>query len=186
MKKIFAIAMLLVLVFNMGGYMLLFQYFIKQSDNIANEQISRGLYKSSELVELKIPVRMPYVQEQRQYENISGHIELNGNSYNYVAMRMTRDTMFVKCIPNYEKTRLVSEKVIMGKEISDLPLSKKSNVPVMKKSDVDTDYNYSSFYYDLGAPIVAFNPSYLKTTPKIIHTYYSTLIQPPDSQDVPA
>jgi hypothetical protein len=166
----------------MGGYMLLFQYFIKQSDSIANEQISRGLYKPSELVEIKIPVRMPYVQEQLEYQNISGHIEVSGSSYNYVAMKMTRDTMFVKCIPNYEKTRLVSEKVIMGKEISDLPLSKKNHAPVMKKSEVDTEYNYSSFHYELNVPIVVFNTSFFKTTPKILHTYLTKLIQPPDFQ----
>jgi len=186
LKKIFAIAMLLVLMFNMGGYMLLFQYFIKQSDNIANEQISKGLYKSSELVEVKIPVRMPYVQEQLEYQNISGHIELNGNSYNYVAMKMTRDTMYVKCIPNYEKTRLVSEKVILAKEISDLPLNKKSHAPLMKKSEVDNDYNYSSFYYELYTPIIAFNTSFLKTTPKLLDTHLSKLIQPPDFQIISA
>jgi hypothetical protein len=182
LKKISAIAMLLVLVFNMGGYMLLFQYFIKQSDSIANEQISKGLYKSSELVELKIPVRMPYVEEQLEYQNICGHIEVSGNSYNYVAMKMTRDTMYVKCIANHEKTRLVSEKVIMGKEISDQPLNKKNHLPVMKKSEIAPDYNYSSFDYKISVPEIPFNNVFCKTTPQILHTYLSKPIQPPDHQ----
>jgi hypothetical protein len=51
LKKVFAIVMLAVLVFNMGGYMLLFQYFIEKSDQVANEQISKGYYNADELVD---------------------------------------------------------------------------------------------------------------------------------------
>ena len=99
--------MLFVLLYNIGGYLMLFQYFIKKSDDLANVQISRGLYKTSEVLEIKIPIALPYVRGQNKYESMSGEIELNGYSYNYVALKMTSDTMYVKCVPNHEKTRLV-------------------------------------------------------------------------------
>jgi hypothetical protein len=171
--------MLLILVFNMGGYMLLFHYFIKQSDAFANEQISKGLYKPAELVEIKIPTRMPYIQEQKEYEPIAGQIELSGRSYNYVALKLTRDTMYVKCVPNYEKTRLVSQNVISAKEVSDSPLQKK-NHPVEKKSGVDNEYNYTVMLYTPGLNGQSFQQSYIYITPQILSTYLTAPAQPPE------
>ncbi|MFA6084305.1 hypothetical protein [Mucilaginibacter sp.] len=182
MKKIFAIMMLAVLVFNMGGYMLLFQYFINESDQFANEQISKGYYKTDELVEIRIPVRMPYVQEQRQYENISGQIQLRGNCYNYVALKMTRDTMYVKCIPNYVKTKLVNDNVITAKEVSDTPLSKKNQLPLVKKTGLDNDYNYTVTLFDLSVPAKAIRSQLVYIAPKTLHTYLSLPAQPPEAR----
>ncbi|MFA6246236.1 MAG: hypothetical protein WC615_04800 [Mucilaginibacter sp.] len=182
MKKIFAIFMLAVLVFNMGGYMLLFQYFIKASDRFANEQISKGYYRPDELVEIKIPVRMPYVQEQRQYENISGQIQLKGSCYNYVALKMTRDTMYVKCIPNYTKTKLVNDNVITAKEISDTPLAKKNHLPIVKKTGLDNDYNYTIALFDLTVPARSTRTQLVYVAPKVLNTYFSAPAQPPDAR----
>lgn len=174
--------MLAVLVFNMGGYMLLFQYFMKASDQFANEQISKGYYKPDELVEIKIPVRMPYVQEQRQYENISGQIQLKGSCYNYVALKMTRDTMYVKCIPNYTKTKLVNDNVITAKEVSDTPLAKKNHLPLVKKTGLDNDCNYTIALLDLQVPAKSIRAQLIYVAPKIPGTYLSAPAQPPDTR----
>jgi hypothetical protein len=180
LKKILAIFMLAVLVFNTGGYMLLYQYFIHESDQFANEQISKGYYKPEELVEIKIPIRMPYVQEQREYENISGQIQLKGNCYNYVALKMTRDTMYVKCIPNYTKTKLVNDNVITAKEVSDSPLAKKNHAPLVKKTGIDNEYNYSVVLFDLAVPAKALRVAFFYKAPKTLSTYLSSPGQPPD------
>lgn len=172
--------MLAVLVFNMGGYMLLFQYSIHESDQFANEQISKGFYKPDELVEIKIPVRMPYVQEQRQYENISGQIQLRGNCYNYVALKMTRDTMYVKCVPNYTKTKLVNDNVINAKEVSDSPLAKKNHTPPVKKSGIDNEYNCTIALFNLAVPARALHIPFIYAEPKTLNVYLSALGQPPD------
>ena len=124
--------MLIVLMFNIGGYMLLFQYFISQSDRFANEQISKGLYKPDELVEIKIPVNLPHIQNQTDFQGISGQVKLSDNDYNYVALKITRDTMYLMCIPNYEKTRLIGENVITAKNISDSPLAKRTTCRLLK------------------------------------------------------
>jgi hypothetical protein len=174
--------MLAVLVFNMGGYMLLFQYFMTASDQFANEQISKGYYKPDELVEIKIPIRMPYVQEQRQYENISGQIQLKGNCYNYVALKITRDTMYVKCIPNYAKTKLVNDNVITAKDVSDTPLAKKNHTPLIKKTGWDNDYNYTTLLFDLTVSAQSTRSLLVYVAPKMISTYLSAPAQPPDAR----
>ena len=172
--------MLIVLLFNMGGYMLLFQYCIKASDDFANEQISKGFYKPEELVEMKIPVRMPYVQEQLRYENISGQIQLQGNCYNYVALKMTRDTMYVKCIPNYTKTKLISQNVIMAKEVSDSPLAKKNHASSLKKSATDNDFNYTLSLFRLHSPLMAQAKLPVVANNSLPDTHLNLPVQPPE------
>jgi len=178
--------MLLVLMFNIGGYMLLFQYFIKHSDDYANEQINKGLYKPDELVEIKIPVHLPNIQNQADFQGISGQVKLNDADYNYVALKITRDTMFLMCIPNYEKTRLISENIIVAKNISDIPLAKKNHIPVQKKSGTDSFYDYA---FMLLVP-----PAYRNSVQKANYdlslifssTYISTPAQPPEAQGISA
>ena len=182
LKKVFAIVMLAVLVFNMGGYMLLFQYFIEKSDQIAIRQISKGYYNADELVEIKIPIRMPYVQEQRQYEEISGQIQLKGSFYNYVARKMTRDTMYVKCVPNYAKTKLVNNNAIAAKDVSDSPLTKKNHVPLLKKTALDNDYNYTVNLFDLTVPVNATRSQLAYTEQKTLNTHLSSPAQPPEAR----
>lgn len=179
MKRILAIGMLLALMFNMGGYMLLFNYFISQSDEFANEQISKGLYKPDELVEIKIPIQLPYITE-RQYESISGQIQLDGHNYNYVALKITSDTMYVKCVPNYEKTRLLSENIITATDVSDLPLQKKNHAPLEKKSGLDNEYFPEGMLYH---PVLNRNllkSNYFYTTKQTLRIFLGFPAQPPE------
>src|ERR1700761_8764985 len=99
--------MLALLMFNMGGYMFFFQYLIYRSDISINEQINNNRYKSTDLVEIKIPVKLN-IQDWSEYEVISGQVKLKDTTYNYAELKMTRDTMYLKCIPNHEKGRLVN------------------------------------------------------------------------------
>lgn len=168
--------------FNMGGYMLLFQYFIKHSDDFANEQISKGLYKPDELVEIKIPVHVPTAQAQEDFQAISGQVKLAENDYNYVAMKMTRDTMYLMCIPNYEKTRLIGGNIITAKNVSDSPLAKKNHLPVEKKSGIDTNYNYPVTLLNTTIDALALRPVFTDLIQNIPSAYLSTPVQPPELQ----
>jgi hypothetical protein len=174
--------MLAVLMFNMGGYMLLFQYFIKHSDDFANEQISKGLYKPDELVEIKIPVHVPTAQAQEDFQAISGQVKLAENDYNYVAMKMTRDTMYLMCIPNYEKTRLIGQNIITAKNVSDSPLAKKNHLPVEKKSGIDSNYNYPAALFNLAVDTSGLMPVFTDLIQNIPSAYLSTPAQPPELQ----
>lgn len=111
--------------------MVLFQYFIYQSNKFNEEQISKNLYKASDLVEIKIPVNLPKITNWNSYERISGTIQLQENWYNYVKLRMTRDTLFVMCVPNYKTTRLINANIIYAREVSEAPLNaKKQAIPL--------------------------------------------------------
>ncbi|MGZ3752619.1 MAG: hypothetical protein ACXVB0_13560 [Mucilaginibacter sp.] len=125
MKKFAAILLLGVHLFYLGGYTLAFQYFIHRSDVQIVKQMYDNKFNSAKLLELKVPVNMPTIQDWTEYEHIEGQIQLNNAYYNYVRLKMTRDTMYLICLPNSVKSNLVKANVIMAKNMNDVPLSKK-------------------------------------------------------------
>lgn len=141
-KKLIAILLLALFSFNLGGYTLIFQYFIYKADRLMNEQISKDRYRPTDLVQIKIPVQLTLTSNWTDYEPVSGQVQLNNGCYNYVKLKITKDTLYLMCLPNYEKTRLVEANVICAREISDLPLSKKSHSTAPKLPGPDSKYNY--------------------------------------------
>ena len=174
--------MLALLVFNMGGYMFFFQYLIYRSDNSISEQINNNRYKSTDLVEIKIPVKL-HIQDWSEYEVISGQVKLKDTTYNYAELKMTRDTMYLKCIPNHEKGRLVNANIIYGKQVNDIPLSKKAHLPLIKKSFSDSEYIYTAnkFY---GLTLLEGTKAWHNyTSSKTINTSIDFAGQPPDARN---
>jgi hypothetical protein len=133
--------------FNMGGYSLLFQYYIHKSDVQMVKEIFDNKINEAKLIEIKIPVNMPTIQDWTEYEVIQGQIQLKDAFYNYVRLRMTRDTMYFVCIPNTVKTHLVNANIITAKEINDVPLSKKGHDGSIKKVSLLSEYNLQAFQY---------------------------------------
>lgn len=141
MKKLLAIVLLVIHFFNLGGYMLLQQYRVEQSDRHMNELISHNLYDPNQLVEIRVKQNLPGIHEWNDYKNVSGQIQLKNSCYNYVKLKFTRDTLYVMCVPNYEKTKLLSSNIIYAKQINDIPLDKKGHEPDGKKGGVDNKYD---------------------------------------------
>ncbi|MGZ3833268.1 MAG: hypothetical protein ACXVB0_07090, partial [Mucilaginibacter sp.] len=132
MKKLIAISLLVLQLFSLYGYMALYEYRVYQSDRLFNEQISENRYKLDDLVAVKVPVNMPTIQDWKDYVFVSGQVQFKNNCYNYVKLKMTRDTIYLMCIPNYNKTKLINQNIIDARKIADIPVSKKGRVPFGK------------------------------------------------------
>lgn len=146
LKRFFAISLLLVHLFNLGGYALVYAYFINQADVQMVKQLYSSNINDAKLIELKIPVHMPTVENQTEYEVVTGQIQLKDAYYDYVKLRMTRDTMYFVCLPNKAKTQLVKANLVTAKEIADVPLNKKAD-PAAKKVNSISEYNLQTFSY---------------------------------------
>jgi len=109
-------------------------------------------YSLDDLVSVKVPVKMPTIEDWKDYVPIAGQIQFENNSYNYVKLRMTRDTLYLLCIPNYKKTRLINQNIINARKIADIPNSKKDRVPFGKLSTL-SDYNCQVVKYIFITPI---------------------------------
>src|ERR1700748_1665516 len=144
--------MLLVILFNLGGYSLFFQYMINRSDNKIIYRINHNHYRNSELVEVKIPVNLPTLQDWTEYAEVSGQVQFKNNKYNYAEIKMTRDTLYLLVIPNHDRTKLVNANIIYAKQVNDIPLSKKSHNSLIKKSISETEYRYTTLNYKITVP----------------------------------
>ena len=125
----------------------MFEYYIHKADVQMVKEVFDNKIDNAKFIELKIPVHFPTLTNWDDYEVVSGQIQLKDAFYNYVKLKMTRDTMYVVCLPNTTKTRLVNANVVTAKEISDVPISKNSHAPLTKKANSLSEYNLQSFAY---------------------------------------
>lgn len=141
--------MLALFLFNLGGYQLFFDYFIHNTDVSIIEKIDNMKYKTSDLVEVKIPfgISPPDWAARNKYVELSGEINYKGVQYNYAEMKIVNDTLYLKCIPNTKKDKLVKAEANYGKQQNDIPGNKKGNEPTVKKASSLSDYNLTLTTY---------------------------------------
>lgn len=143
MKRIIAVIILSIHLFNAGGYLLLQQYQVYITDKKMNDLISNNLYDPNALIEVKIAQHMPGISEWNDYKNIDGQVQLKNACYNYVKLKITADTLYIKVIKNYEKTKLIGKNIIYAKQINDIPQGDKENNASFKKAGTDLKYNHA-------------------------------------------
>ena len=155
LKKLIAILLLAIYLFNLAGYSLVFHYFIRQSEQRFAAQLDENKYKDAELVELSIPFNLPYTQNSSQFETLNGTVELNGILYNYVKRRIYNDTLYIMCLPNQQRTQLIKEKSKYAGEVNDFSSAKKEKESTAKKAGPSTEYNNSITQYRFILPCAA-------------------------------
>jgi len=184
LKKIFAIAVLVLLLINVGGYQLLFQYFIYQSDNAITEQINYNRYKTTDLVEVKIPVYLN-MQNWDDFKPIGGQVTVKGNVYNYAQLRITRDTLYLMCIPNHNKAGLIKANLTYGKQVNDMPVSKKPILPLIKKSISESEFIYAANKFNGLISIEKTKMRHSYVAQNVINIPVNVAGQPPDACNFP-
>jgi hypothetical protein len=151
--------------------MLLQNYMMERSDRHMNELISHNLYDPNALVELKVKQNLPGINEWADYKNVSGSIQLKNACYNYVKLKFTKDTLYVMCVPNYEKTKLVDNNVIYARQINDIPTDKGDDASV-KKGGPDNKYDHPQLVINFlrfeNIPPQGFNKVYTLSTDPFI------------------
>jgi hypothetical protein len=109
-KRVAAILLLGVLLFNWGGYRLFTNYLENRADTRLEASLDQNDYDESELVSIKVATHLPYYASSPNYERVDGEITIKGVSYKYVKRRLYNDSLELLCIPNVEKTGLRNAK----------------------------------------------------------------------------
>lgn len=168
--------------FTTGGYTLVFQYFIHRSEIQIVKNIYENKIDATQLVQVKVPIHNPGMTDWPDYERVQGQIQLKDGFYNYVGVKMTRDTMFLVCVANSVKTQLFNANIIVAKNVWDAPLSKKGQeAPGAKKiSPTISDYNNPAVTYSFlsfaDSPDRRANP----ISSKLTHPYIESPGKPPN------
>lgn len=179
MKKLIAISLLSLHLFSLYGHLALYAYCVYESNRFFNEQISKDKYNVGDLVEMKIPVHMPTIEDWKEYSYVSGQVQFRNNSYNYVKIKMTRDTVYLMCVPNYSTTKLIGENIIDARKVADIPLNKKEHVPFGKVS-ILSDYNCQVLQFKFAVPVKILMKANNNSQAGIIKSSICSPGQPPD------
>ena len=126
MKKIAAILLLALMVFNLAGYRWLFSAIEKKVTANLEQKISSGKYSDEQLVEIRIPLNMPYYTD-KDYENVYGETDFNGEHYRFVKRKVSGNTLYLLCLPNKEKTSIANAKNEFTKAVNDIPANKQGS-----------------------------------------------------------
>ncbi len=106
MRKIAAILLILVLLFNLCGYRLAIALLQNDADRNLETRLDNSDYDESQLVEIRVALNMPYQERFTEFERHYGEIEIDGKSYTYVKRKIEGDVAIFKCIANESKQQL--------------------------------------------------------------------------------
>ncbi len=130
MKKLAAILVFVVLLFNIYGYRLVISCMQYNSEAELEKQVDDNNYDETQLFSIKTKLDLPYFSGSAAFERAYGSVTIEGNQYQYVKRRVHNDTLELLCIPNEIKTKLQSVKNELAKTFADAqsPTPKKNTI----------------------------------------------------------
>ncbi|MBC7830219.1 MAG: hypothetical protein H7122_20920 [Chitinophagaceae bacterium] len=120
MKRFAAILLLCLLLFNWFGYRILSGYYEQQADLALEQKLDNSEYDETQLIEIKVPLKLPYQNSRKEFERFDGEVEVDGIHYKYVKRAVYNDSLVLLCLPNEGKMKLQSAREDFFKLVNDL------------------------------------------------------------------
>ena len=185
MRKIAAILLLGIFVFNLFGYRLFVSYMVKASDSSLQTTLDKEEYDEAELISIKKAVNLPYYNNDPEFSQAFGEIEMNGLLYKYVKSRVYNDSLEMLCIPNTGKQNLLTAKDNFTRVVLDMQNNngKKSPGPEKQQSLLKffTEYEKNAgwhFNTAISSIVVLQNEAHNNINTGLLHK--ASVEQPPD------
>lgn len=109
LKKLLSIFLLALLLFNIAGYRLVFALLENKATEQLDAAIDTGNYSEEDLIEIRVPLNMPYQDRLTEFERHYGEVIVDGKVYTYVKMKVDRDMLVLKCIPNIGRQQIKND-----------------------------------------------------------------------------
>ena len=147
LRKAVAILFICILAFNIGGYRLAISLLQVKADQTLETQIDGNDYDEAQLIEMRVPLNMPYQNRHTDFERHYGEINIDGKAYTYVKRKIDGDVLVLKCIANESKQALQKTANNLaqsnsGQEQENNSKKQHSSVQKIASSEYD-DKNYS-------------------------------------------
>ena len=121
MKKIAAILLIGILLFNWVGYQLYTAVMEQRADEKMIASLNENNYSESDLISIKVPAgHLSFYVNSKEFERVDGKVEIDGIQYNYVKRRYVNDSLELLCIPNEKATQLKTAREEFFKLVNDL------------------------------------------------------------------
>lgn len=107
MRKIAAIFLLGLLLFNWFGYRVLIGYWQERAKIKLEARLDVNDYDESQLISVKVPVtHLAYYNSSAAFERVNGSVEILGVQYKYVKRRLYNDSLELLCLPDQGAMKL--------------------------------------------------------------------------------
>ena len=133
MKKLFAILLLIVFLFNVGGYYVVFVALRFQATVELTQRLDADQYSQDELVELRLPVNLPYPLQENDFQRVDGKFEHEGQFYRLVKQKLENDELIIICIKDKKEKQLDQSMKDYSKFANDIPSSSKKTQNILSK-----------------------------------------------------
>lgn len=120
LRKLISIFLIVIFVFNLFGYRALLQLWETQGNEKLEAKLDFHQYDDEDLVEVKIPINLPYHYNWSEFERYDGEIDIDGVHYKYVKRKIFNDSLVLLCIPNEIKTRMSTARDELFSLVNDL------------------------------------------------------------------
>jgi hypothetical protein len=185
MRKLAAILLLGIFVFNLFGYKLLVSFMVNNANQSLEAAIDKNKYNEAELITIKKPINLPYYNNSKDFTRSYGEVEMNGVLYKYVKSRIYNDSLEMLCIPNISKQQILESKDNFARANFDLQkdTNKKSTgsgklisfVKLLSEYVKNTDWNMAASF----TAATLHNTVYYNANSGSLHK--ATIEQPPDA-----
>ena len=91
------------------------------------QKLDQQQYNEEDLIEIRVPVSLPYQTDWGSFIRKDGTIEVNGIQYNYVLVKLSGGEMIYKCLPDMDRTHLVNARDNFFSLVNDLQTEKPSS-----------------------------------------------------------
>jgi hypothetical protein len=119
LRKLTAIALIFLLFFNWYGYRLAIAMFETEIDAALQLRLEQQAYNENDLVELRIPINLPYYSDWNEFESFEGETTINGQHYRYVKRKLSGGELILLCLPNKPKDQLKKAGQEYAKQVGD-------------------------------------------------------------------
>lgn len=145
MKKLTAILLLLLLLFNLIGYRWFFAFTIRQWDGQITAALDKERYNEQDLITIKVPLSLPYQTDRSDFERVDGEISIDGQWYKYVKRKVVNGELVLLCLPDRKKAKLQTAKDNFFKLTNLLQTATSAKKPVHNQllsfNDIAQDYD---------------------------------------------
>jgi hypothetical protein len=185
LKKLTAIFLFLVFLFNIGGYRLWFYFEQHQSDKRLDASIDKNEYDEGDLVTIKVSLSLPYQTDWKEFERVEGEINLHGKIYKYVKRKVQNGELILLCIPDHNKMQIETAKADFFKFANDLVQnnsSKKSdNSKTISFKNASSEYDQYSFSFKINSSYNIPKNFRLYKVENLVSSPHISPEQPPDN-----
>ena len=183
MKKLAAILLLTILLFNWVGYRLVTGVLQQQADLKLQATVEENRYNDEDLVEIRVPLNLPYQTDWKEFQSYDGAIKVDGVDYRYVKRKIEHGQLVLLCIPNHSKTHLTTARDQFFMMVNDLQHngnSKSDGKQTQTLKSPVTEYVQDINSIDLTAPSYSRQMLSIEQGKHCLNGFQDALIQPPD------